>query len=398
MKIKSRAYKIEELLTRGVSEIIHKDHLAKTLKSKKRLRVKFGIDPTAVDLHLGHSVPLRKLRQFQDLGHHVIFLIGDFTAQIGDPSGRADRREPLTKKQIQRNMANYIQQAAKILHSNKVEVRYNSEWYEKKGVAFLLELTSHFTYARVIERDDFKRRLKKDIDIGMVELLYPLLQGYDSVALEADVEIGGTDQKFNLLMGRKVQKKYGQPQQDILTVPLLEGTDGVRKMSKSYHNYIGLTESSANMYGKVMAIPDALIEKYFRLLTDVPSGEIEKMRDKKIPPRDTKARLAREIVALYHSEKVALGAEKEFERIFKEKQMPSKIPTVRLKKKSLALVDLLVAATLASSKSEARRLVAQKGVKIDGVVQDDWQKKITVKTGMVVQVGKRRFVRLRSSV
>jgi len=394
MKIKSRAYKIEELLTRGVDEIIHKSHLEESLKSKKRLRVKFGIDPTSVDLHLGHSVPLRKLRQFQDLGHHVIFLIGDFTAQIGDPSGRVDRRKPLTKKQIQKNMVNYIQQAGKILHSNKVEVRYNSEWYEKKGVAFLLELTSHFTYARVIERDDFKRRLKKDIDIGMVELLYPLLQGYDSVALKADVEIGGTDQKFNLLMGRKVQKKYGQSQQDILTVPLLEGMDGARKMSKSYHNYINLTESSANMYGKVMAIPDALIEKYFRLLTDVPSGEIEKMRDKKIPPRDAKARLAREIVALYHSEKVALAAEKEFERIFKEKQMPSKIPTVGFKKKSLSLVDLLVATKLASSKSEARRLVAQKGVKIDGVVQDDWQKKITVKTGVVIQVGKRRFVKI----
>jgi len=397
MKVNTK--KIEELLNRGVDEIIVRNHLEKRLKAGKRLRVKFGIDPTGPDLHLGHSVPFRKLRQFQDLGHKVIFLIGDFTARIGDPSERMDRRKPLTKKQAQKNMAEYIKQAAKILDMKRVEVRYNSEWYEKKGADFLMELTSRFTYARLTERDDFRRRIKEDIDVSMLELIYPLLQGYDSVELKADVEIGGRDQKFNLLIGRRVQKRYGQAQQDIIMVPLLQGTDGVRKMSKTYKNYIGLLEPPSKMYGKIMSIPDSIMWKYFRLLTDFSLEEIEEMRQKKqsrlLSPRDIKEKLAKEIVSIYHSKEAALKAEKEFDRVFKEKKLPEKIPGVKIKEKSIPILDLLVKTKLASSKSEAKRLILQKGVKIDNKVQKDWKKEIEIKKGMIIQVGKRKFVKVK---
>lgn len=396
--INTSSKKNKELLTRGIDEVIVRGHLEKKLKSAKPLRIKFGIDPTTPELHLGHSVCLRKLRQFQDLGHRVVFLIGDFTAMIGDPSGRMERRKSLTKKQVQKNMADYLEQAAKILNMKKLEVRYNSEWYEKKGADFLMELTSRFTYARLSERDDFKRRIKEDIDISMLELIYPLLQGYDSVEIKADVEIGGRDQKFNLLMGRKVQKKYGQPQQDIITVPLLEGTDGIKKMSKTYRNYIGLTEPPFKMYGKVMSIPDEIMWKYFRLVTDIPLEEIRDMKQKKqsrlLAARDIKAGLAREIVSIYHGKRAAQKAGKEFEKVFKEKKLPSKIPEIKVKKKRIALLDLLVKIKLAPSKSEAKRLILQKGVKIDGKVQKDWQRIIEIKKGTVIQVGKRRFAKL----
>jgi len=397
MKINSKN-KIEELLVRGVDEVIVKSSLEKKLKSGEKLRVKFGIDPTASDLHLGHSVPLRKLQQFQDLGHKVILLIGDFTAMIGDPSGRTDVRKPLTKKEIKLNMKGYIEQAAKVLNIKKVEIRYNSEWYEKKKAEFLTELSSRFTYARLSERDDFKRRIKQGVDISMLELFYPLLQGYDSVELKADVEIGGRDQKFNLLMARKVQKRYDLPEQDVITVPLLEGTDGVRKMSKTYKNYIGLKESGSEMYGKIMSIPDNIVWKYFVLLTDVSLKEIEDMQKKKksmlLNPRDIKARLAKEIVEIYHSKKAALDAEKEFDKVFKEKKAPTKIPGIKIKEKKLPILDLLIKAELVSSKAEAKRLILQKGVKIDEKVQDNWQKDVEIKKGMIIQIGKRRFVKL----
>jgi len=251
--------RIEELLSRGVDEVIDKEHLRKRLLCGRRLRVKFGIDPTGSDLHLGHVVPLRKFRHFQNLGHQVIFLIGDFTAMIGDPSGRSEARKMLTEKDIKENMKDYIRQAGKILDFKKIEVRYNSEWYNKKGAMFLFELTSAVTVARAMERDDFQKRMKDDVDVSVLELIYPLMQGYDSVALEADVELGGRDQKFNLLMGRRVQRRYGAPEQDIMTVPLLEGTDGVRKMSKTYGNYIGINENAREIYGKTMSIPDSLM-------------------------------------------------------------------------------------------------------------------------------------------
>lgn len=389
---------IDELLSRGVDEVIVKTHLERRLKRGDKLRVKFGIDPTSPDLHLGHSVPLRQLKQFQELGHQVIFLIGDFTAMIGDPSGRTALRKPLTRGQIRKNMKDYVKQAGKILNIKKIEVRYNSEWYDKKKADFIMDISSRFTVARLMERDDFKRRMKEDVDISMLEVTYPLLQGYDSVALKADVEIGGTDQKFNLLMGRKVQKRYSQPQQDIITVPLLEGTDGARKMSKTYKNWIRLTEEPFKMYGKIMSIPDVLLWKYLKLLTNVSLEEIEEtkegVRKVVVKPRDVKARLAREVVSIYHSKASALKAEKEFNRVFKEHKIPTKIKSYKLREKSLDILTLLTKTKLAPSKAEAKRLVEQGGVKVDGKVIKDWKKEISVKSNMILQVGKRRFIKL----
>ncbi len=389
---------IKEVLTRGVEEVINKSHLEKRLKSDERLRIKFGIDPTSADLHLGHSIPLKKLKQFQELGHQVIFLIGDFTARIGDPSARLDKRRPLTEKEIKKNMQDYIRQAAKILNMKQVEVRYNSEWYEKKGAAFLMDLTSRFTYARLIERDEFKKRIAKDIDISMLELIYPLLQGYDSVELKSDIEIGGADQKFNLLFARRVQKKYQQPQQDIITVPLLIGIDGARKMSKFYGNYIKLEEKPAEMFGKIMSISDNLIISYFELLTDVPLKKIDQYKKvlqlKKINPRDSKEELAFEITKMYHSQKAAEKTQEEFNKVFKEKKLPSKILEIKIEEEALDILDLLVKTKLAPSKSEAKRLIIQKGVKIDGRIQNDWRKMVKIKKEIVIQVGKRKFVKV----
>lgn len=389
--------KIEEVLAKGVEEVINKDHLRKRLRAGECLRIKFGIDPTSADLHLGHLIPLRKLKQFQDLGHQVIFLIGDFTAQIGDPSGRLDMRKILTESEIKQNMKDYVKQAGGVLDMAKVEIRYNSEWYKKKGADFLMDLTSRFTYARLIERDEFKKRIKQDIDVSMLELLYPLLQGYDSVVLKADVEIGGTDQKFNLVFARKVQKKYKQPLQDIMTLSLLVGTDGVRKMSKSYGNYIKLTEEPIKMFGQIMSIPDLLIWHYFNLLTNLPSRGIELIKNKVYKtlatPKEAKLKLAKEIVAVCHNKKAADLAEKEFNRVFKEKKLPSEIPEVKIDQKTLNILDLLVETKLASSKSEAKRLILQKGVKINGESQKDWGKTIKIKKGQIIKVGKRKFIK-----
>lgn len=396
--MKILAQKIEELLTKRVEEVISRKHLGKRLKAGEKLRVKFGIDPTSTELHLGHSIPLGKLREFQELGHRVIFLIGDFTARIGDPSARLGVRKPLSKKEIERNMKDYIKQAAKILDIKKVEIRYNSEWYEKKGADFLMDLLSRFTYARLIERDEFKKRIKMDIDISMLELIYPLLQGYDSVELRADLETGGTDQKFNLLMGRRVQKKYNLPPQDIMTLPLLVGTDGEKKMSKSFNNYISLKAGPAKMYGQIMSIPDTIIWHYFKLLTNLPKKEIGKMSQEVskniLNPGEAKARLAREIVSIYHSKRAAKLAEKEFKRIFKEKKLPSRIPTIFIKKSYLSILALLVETKLVSSKSEAKRLILQKGIKIDGVLKEDWREIIKIKKGIVIKVGKRKFAKI----
>ena len=405
--------KIEELLTRGVDEAIEEEHLRKALLSGKQLRIKFGIDPTASDLHLGHVVVLRKLKQFQDLGHQVIFLIGDFTAMIGDPSGRSETRKMLTEKEIKENMKDYIRQAGKILDFGKIEVRYNNEWYKKKGAMFLFELTSSVTIARAMERDDFKKRMKDDIDVSVLELIYPLMQGYDSVELKADVELGGRDQKFNLLMGRRVQRRYNVPEQDIMTVPLLEGMDGVKKMSKTYGNYIGLDEKPSEVYGKVMSVPDELMWKYYNLLSDVPLVEIKKMKEdirfNELNPRDVKAKLAKEIVEMLHNEKEADRAGKEFDKVFKNKERPTEIQEVQVTSNNppalsagrqggeagKQVTNLLVELGLVLSKTEARRMVEQGGVKIDDKKIDDWKKEIKISNGMVVSVGKRRFARVR---
>lgn len=392
--------KIKEILTKGVEEVISRSHLEKKIKAGEKLRVKFGVDPTSADLHLGHSVPLRKLKEFQELGHRAIFLIGDFTARIGDPSGRAAGRRTLSGKEIQKNVRDYARQAAKILDIKKIEIRYNSEWYEKKGADFLMDLASRFTYARLIERDEFQRRIKRGSDINMLELIYPLLQGYDSVELKADLEIGGTDQKFNLLMGRRVQKKYGQPQQDVMTLPLLVGTDGASKMSKSYDNFIALREAPPKMYGKIMSIPDTIIWHYFKLLTDLPSEEIGKMRQEVyravLNPREIKAKLAFEVVKIYHGAKSAQAAQTEFDRVFKGKKVPLEIPGVSIKEESVSILDLLAKTGLAKSKAEAKRLILQGGVKIDGVLQSDWQKTVEIHEGQIIQAGKRRFAKIKT--
>lgn len=389
---------IKELLTRGVDEVIIKKHLEKRLKAGEKLRIKFGIDPTSPDIHLGHTIPLRKLKQFQVLGHKVILIIGDFTATIGDPSARIEARRPLTFQQVKSNMKKYLAQIEKIVDLKKAEIRYNSEWLTKKK-SLLYELASKISIQRALERDDFQKRLKENREITILEVLYPLLQGYDSVAVRADLEIGGTDQKFNLLMGRKIQKRYNQKEQDIMTLSLLIGTDGVRKMSKSFGNYVGILEPANEIYGKIMSIPDNFIVEYFILLTKIPDKELDKIkkdfRETRVNPKDLKARLAREIVAMYHSKKVALEAEKEFKRIFKEKGKPSKVKSYKLRVKRWKLPDLLLRLKLVSSKSKARQLIEQRGVKIDDKVIKDWKKKIQVKNGTIVQVGKRKFAQVK---
>ena len=376
-----------DLLTRGVVEVIEKEHLEAALRQAqgKKLRVKFGIDPTAPDLHLGHTVPLRKLRQFQDAGHQAVLIIGDFTARIGDPTGRSEERKPLTEKQVKANLKEYLKQAGKILNIKKLEVHHNSKWFLKEGVAPILELSRAGSIQQVL-------RLDEGHDITMLEMMYPLFQGYDSVKVKADLEIGGTDQKFNLLMGRRVQRHFGVSEQDILTLPLLEGTDGVKKMGKSYGNYIGLAEEPAAMFGKVMSIPDELTVKYAELLTDLSIEDMES--SVKSDPRSSKMKLAREIVEMYHNKKAALGAEDEFVRVVSNKEAPSDVKSQKLNVKSLALIDLLMETKLATSKSEARRLIEQGGVRIDGEKQTDSAKVVEFEEEILLQVGKHKFLKI----
>ena len=382
----------DDLLSRGVVEVIEKDHLEKALASKKKLRVKFGIDPTAPDLHLGHTVPLRKLRQFQDAGHTAVLIIGDFTARIGDPTGRSAERKPLTEKQVKENFKAYLKQAAKVLNIKKLETHYNSAWFLKEGVAPILELARAGSIQQVLHRADFKKRLEEGHDITMLEMMYPLFQGYDSVKVRADLEIGGTDQTFNLLMGRRVQRHFGDPEQDVLTLPLLEGTDGVKKMSKSIGNYIGIAEEPKSMYAKVMSVPDALIMKYAELLTDLSLDEISVEANK--DPRAAKMLLARTIVTMYHGTKDAAAAEEEFVRVVSNHEAPSEVKSQKLKVKSLSLIDLLVETGMAASKSEARRLVDQGGVKLDDQKQTDPMRTVSLGGEILLQVGKHKFLKV----
>ncbi len=387
----------KELLERGIEKVIVREHLEKRLLKGEKLRLKFGIDPTGSKLHIGHMVVMRKLREFQKLGHTIIFLIGDFTAKIGDPTGRLTSRPTLSEKEIQENMKEYQQQASKILDIKKAEIRYNSEWFGKMTSGDLLILSMQVTYQQVSAREDFKKRLARDEDFTVQEFMYPVLQGYDSVALKADIEVGGSDQEFNMLMGRRIQRKYGLEPQDVVTCPLLLGTDG-RKMSKSYDNYIGVTDPPKEMFGKVMSASDEVICDYFKLCTDVPMEEIDEikreMKKGALNPRDAKARLAREIVAMYHGSPKAAAAEKEFEHIFKNKEKPSDMPVFQAKKTSYLICDLLVEAGLSSSKTEGRRLVEQGGVKIDDEVIADWKQEVALRSNMIVQVGKRKFVKI----
>ena len=388
-----------EIIKRGVDELLIEAEFAQKMaaseKSGKPLRIKLGLDPTAPDLHLGHTVVLNKMRQLQDLGHTVIFLIGDFTSMIGDPSGRNITRPPLTREQIEQNAKTYFAQASLVLDPARTEIRYNSEWCDQLGARGMIELSSRYTVARILEREDFSKRFKAGTPISVHELLYPLMQGYDSVALKSDLEIGGTDQKFNLLVGRELQKDYGQPQQCILTMPLLEGLDGVEKMSKSKGNYIGITEPGNTMFAKVMSISDVMMWRYYELLSFRPMAEIEKFKqeiDGGRNPRDIKVLLAQEIVERFHSRQAAEDALADFDHRARG-GIPDEIPEVAVSGAPLGIGQLLKQANLCPSSSEALRMVEQGGVRMDGVTISD--KGLKVDAGsFVLQVGKRKFARV----
>lgn len=385
----------------GVADLVPSEALQLKLGSGRGLIVKLGVDPTAPDLHLGHAVPLRKLRQFQDLGHTVVLIIGDFTALIGDPSGRSTTRPPLTPEQVEQNATTYIEQAFKVLDPDKTVMRRNSEWLGPLGFANILKLTSQFTVARILERDDFQKRYREGIGISLHELLYPMAQAYDSVAIKADVELGGTDQLFNLLAGRELMEKLGMEPQVCLTLPLLEGTDGVQKMSKSYGNYIGLTDAPDDMFGKLMSIPDTLMVKYYRLCTPLPVDEIDCIEtglgNGTLHPNEIKRRLAREIVSLYHSPDDAQRAEEAFDRVFKRHDIPEDVPDVRVEHEDVVhLPAVMKVAGLAPTTSEARRLIDGGGVRIDGetVAPGMYDLPWTKLQGCVLQAGKRRYARI----
>ena len=385
--------KIEEALTRGVEEVIVKDELRQKMLFGKKLRIYFGVDPTCALLHLGHAVVLWKLREFQELGHEVILLIGDFTAKIGDPSGRDATRVPLTDKQIKENMKDYKKQAAKILDFSKVKVKHNSTWLSKLNFAKILELSTHFTVQQMLHRDMFDKRMKENAPINQSEFMYPLMQGYDSVAMDVDLEIGGNDQMFNMLAGRTLQKAYNNKDKDILTAKLLLGTDG-RKMSKTYDNAIYLTDEPNDMFGKIMSIKDELIADYLEIATRLSNNEI--LEIKKIQnPRDQKALLAKEIVKMYHGEKAAQEAAENFIKIFRRHETPTEIAVFKTSRVTYPVLDLLFDAKLAESKNDARRVVEGNGVTINNVKVTDWRQEINLEDGMVIQFGKRKFVKIK---
>ncbi len=387
---------VKSLLNKGTVDVIVREDLEKKLASGKKLRIKLGIDPSGADLHIGHMVVIKKLKEFQDLGHHVMLLFGNFTGQIGDPTGKMEARKPKTQEQLEANAKHYIEQAGKILDTDKIEVVWNADWLSPLTFADVIKLSANFTVAQMLERDMFQDRIKANMPISMHEFMYPLMQGYDSVALKADVELGGTDQTFNLLAGRTLQKAYGQEPQNIITVPILEGLDGKKKMGKSDDNYIGVNEAPNDMYGKVMSIPDNLILKYFELATDLTLEEIAEVKaelDGGANPRDLKMRLGREIVALYHDEEAANSAEKEFVNVFRNKQLPEDIPEKIFANAQWGILDLLLDGELVSSKSDARRMVDQGAVKIDGEKVGSIEDEVTLsEKSKLIQVGKRRFL------
>jgi tyrosyl-tRNA synthetase len=385
-------------LARGCEAIYTEPELESRLRlaaqAGRHLRVKLGLDPTAPDIHLGHTVVLRKMRQFQDLGHKAVLIIGDYTARIGDPSGVNKTRPVLSPDQIERNAQTYLAQAGKILDlsSDKFEMRRNSEWLEKLTLMELLQLAAKKTVAQMIQRESFKKRLDAEQDVFLHEFLYPIMQGYDSVMIHADVELGGSDQTFNNLVGRDLQKAYAQPPQIVVIMPILAGLDGVEKMSKSKGNYIGVTDEPNDMFGKVMSIPDALMENYFTLLTALPRDEIATMvNPDRTHPRAAKEALGRQIVAQFHGPDAAEAAAAEFQRVFSQKQVPADMPEVRPPQAQMNILDLILLAGFAPSKSEARRLVTQKAVAIDEQAVTDMNAAVDLKNGQVLRVGKRRF-------
>ncbi|NLF31467.1 MAG: tyrosine--tRNA ligase [Planctomycetes bacterium] len=392
-----------ELLTRGTAAIYSVEDLAERLKaaaaSGRQLRVKLGLDPTAPDIHLGHTVVLNKMRQFQDLGHKAVLIIGDYTARIGDPTGQNTTRPMLSAEQIQANATTYINQAAKVLDvsEDKLEIRYNSEWLEQLSFADVIRLAAQMTVARMLERDTFELRYKAGVPIGVHEFLYPLMQGYDSVCIEADVELGGTDQTYNNLVGRQLQANAGQRPQIVMVMPILVGLDGVEKMSKSKGNYIGVTDEANDMFGKVMSIPDALMANYLTLLTDAPLDEVRRLTDPAAThPRQAKADLGRRIVARFHGGNAAEAAAAEFDRIFAQRQAPTDMPEIAVSGPTIGIVDLIRTAGFAATNSEARRLIVQNAVSLDDARITDVEATVEVTDGQVLRVGKRRFGRIRS--
>ena len=382
-----------EIIKRGVVELIPEDEFIKKLKKGKPLRIKWGADPSAPDIHLGHTVILNKLRQFQKLGHEVIFLIGDFTARIGDPTGKSETRKPLTKQEIERNARTYQEQVFKVLDKKRTKVVYNSHWLSKLKIEDVISLAAKYTVARMLEREDFMSRYEKERPISIHEFLYPLIQGYDSVEIKADVEIGGTDQKFNMLVGRELQREFKEEPQAIVTLPLLEGTDGVQKMSKSLNNYIGVTEPPSEIYGKTMSISDELMFRYYELLTD---EDLERV--KTLHPKEAKKKLAGLLVSRFYSEEEARAAGEEFESVFKKGNLPQDVPLMTIPKKEIGIVEVMIKGGLASSRSEARRLIKQGGVRVGEEAVKDENLLLNLadpQEEKIINVGKRKFLRVR---
>jgi len=389
-----------ELITRGTEEILVEEELKKKLNSGKKLNVKAGFDPTAPDLHLGHTVLINKLRQFQTLGHNIIFLIGDYTGMIGDPSGKSATRPPLSAEEIKENSKTYEKQIFKMLDPDLTTVAFNSSWMNKMNAADLIRLASHHTVARMLERDDFDKRYKSNQAISIHEFLYPLIQGYDSVALDADVELGGTDQKFNLLVGRQLQELHGKPPQVVITMPILEGLGGSQKMSKSLSNYIGIDESAKEMFGKIMSISDNLMWRYFELLSFKNLEEIEQFKkqvETGTNPRDIKFELAQEIITRFHDLKSAQDAKNDFVKRFSDNAIPDIIDDIEIKvsNKGIVFANLLKETQLVSSTSDAHRMIKQAAVKIDGKRADDGKQILEAGFSAVIQVGKRKFIRVK---
>ncbi len=385
-----------KIIKRNVETLVSEEELLERLKEGRPLRVKLGVDPSRPDLHLGHAVVLKKLRQFQDLGHQVVLIIGDFTAMIGDPSGRSSTRPMLSRDEVIKNAETYEKQAFLILDKEKTEIRFNNDWLGSMTFADVVKLTSKYTVARMLERDDFEKRYKEGIPISVAEFLYPLAQGYDSVVVEADIEIGGTDQLFNLLVGRKLQEEYGQKPQIVMTMPIIEGTDGKLKMSKSYNNYIGLTDEPNDMYGKVMSIPDELILKYARLATDMNDDEISELERiiKEDNPRDAKMKLAKRIVSEYYGDEISQRAEENFIKVFQRKELPEEMEEKKVKPGKYNIVDFVEKLEVVQSRSEIKRLIQQGGVYIDGTRIESIREDIDITKETILKIGKRKFIRI----
>lgn len=396
-----RQYKI---LTRGVHELINeeefKNKLKKSITTKTPLRVKLGIDPSGTEIHLGHAVPLRKLKQFQDLGHEVYFLIGTFTGRIGDPTGKSETRKMLSEEQVRENIKTYLDQVSVILDLEKINVVYNSDWLEKLTLEDVLKLLSQFTVSQMISREDFSKRLSENKPVSLIEFMYPILQGYDSVELKADVELGATEQKFNLLRGRDLQKNSGQEQQICMILPILEGLDGVEKMSKSLNNYIAIKDTPNDMFGKIMSISDELMENYYQMITEIPLEEIEEIKinikNGTLHPMEAKKKLGMEVVKLYHGEEAALDSRNWFENVFSKKNLEVELPEVEVSYDEINVVDLLVGKTnLLKSTSEARRLIEQGGFRFNDEQIKDVKATVFVKSGSIVKAGKKKIIKIK---